>query len=211
MLRDAAIEAHNADSTKTWTMGHNHLSDMTEAEYKKMLGGRPSLPNSDAPEEVGATCVDNNGSCPGWAAGGECTRNPGYMIPNCKKSCGQCNPTPPAPTCTDLNNECSSWSQQGWCQRNTNSFMKTNCKKSCNNCTGPSPGPTPTPGNGVDWRNKGAVNAVKNQGSCGSCWSFSANMAMEGAHFVKTGSLLSFAEQQLVDCSKQNHGCSGGW
>jgi C1A family cysteine protease len=65
---------------------------------------------------------------------------------------------------------------------------------------------------GVDWRTKGIVNPVKNQEQCGSCWAFSAVAAMEGAYAQKTGSLKSFSEQQLVDCSKSfgNHGCQGG-
>lgn len=46
----------------------------------------------------------------------------------------------------------------------------------------------------VDWRTKGAVNAVQDQGQCGSCWAFSATAAMEGAHFLKTGKLLKLAE-----------------
>jgi C1A family cysteine protease len=62
----------------------------------------------------------------------------------------------------------------------------------------------------VNWVTKGGVTPVKNQASCGSCWSFSSTGAMEGAHFVAAGELLSFSEQQLVSCSKLNHACNGG-
>jgi len=64
----------------------------------------------------------------------------------------------------------------------------------------------------VDWRTKGAVNPIQNQGMCGSCWSFSATAAIEGANFLKNGTLKKFAEQQLVDCagSYGNYGCNGG-
>ncbi|CAF1633814.1 unnamed protein product [Adineta steineri] len=65
----------------------------------------------------------------------------------------------------------------------------------------------------VDWRNQNVVEAVKDQGSCGACWAFSAVGSIESAYAIKTGTLVSLSEQQLVDCSRRerNYGCGGGW
>ncbi len=66
--------------------------------------------------------------------------------------------------------------------------------------------------NSIDWRELGAVTSVKNQGQCGSCYSFSALQNIEGQWFLAGNELVSLSEQEIVSCDTTNfnNGCSGG-
>jgi len=73
-----------------------------------------------------------------------------------------------------------------------------------------------------DWRDKGVISPIKDQGGCGSCWAFSVIGNIESQYAITSGNnLTQFSEQIIVDCSKGcthvynqdvcNEGCGGGW
>ena len=61
----------------------------------------------------------------------------------------------------------------------------------------------------VDWREKGVVTPIKNQGHCGSCWTFSATETLESHVAIATGYLFTLSEQQFVSCVENPEECGG--
>lgn len=104
-------------------------------------------------------------------------------------------------------NQFSDLTPQEWKKLYVSGLIKGEKKSTCSSKTLPATSVT-----SVDWTTKGFVTPVKDQGQCGSCWSFSTTGAVEGAHFKATQKLVALSEQQLMDCSwgYGNLGCHGG-
>lgn len=62
----------------------------------------------------------------------------------------------------------------------------------------------------IDWSQMGAVNPVRDQGLCGSCWAIAAVQAVEAINFITTRYLFTFSVQQMIDCDEGDDGCIAG-
>jgi len=61
----------------------------------------------------------------------------------------------------------------------------------------------------IDWRDKGVVTSVKDQGQCGSCWSFGTTEVIESHFALSTGVLFDLSEQEILDCTPNPNDCGG--
>lgn len=61
-----------------------------------------------------------------------------------------------------------------------------------------------------DWRERGGVTPVKDQGQCGSCWAFASIGALEGCAVIHDLEVYDLSEQQMISCNPQGYGCDGG-
>lgn len=64
-----------------------------------------------------------------------------------------------------------------------------------------------------DWRDRGAVTKVKDQGTCGSCYAMAGIAAIESQYFIRHQRLVELSEQEVIDCAEAKHRanhCSGG-
>lgn len=61
-----------------------------------------------------------------------------------------------------------------------------------------------------DWRDKGYVGPIYDQGSCSSNWAFSTIGNLEALYAIEKGKYSAFSIQILIDCDTNDSGCYGG-
>ena len=109
------------------------------------------------------------------------------------------------------------FSAMTWEEFQDHFYLVENQRNADQNCSATRSSPLTEGGNDTapdtwNWQNHGGVSPVKDQGNCGSCWTFSTVGCLESAHLIKYGTLATYSEQQLVDCAGDfdNAGCNGG-
>ncbi|XP_076096845.1 uncharacterized protein LOC143067450 isoform X1 [Mytilus galloprovincialis] len=118
---------------EVWPCHNTYLKRcVTSRAQEQQQNIRTNCDGSTSGGGGGASCKDGHLNCHSWATNGECSRNPGYMLVNCKHSCNTCNGQG-STSCTDHHQFCHDWAGSGECSRNP-AYMNENCKKSCNRC-----------------------------------------------------------------------------
>jgi hypothetical protein len=116
---------------------HNHCRSLASL-ISYIKGYYCGVFKCDAVQELEASCMDAETSCPSWAKQGQCHANPKFMHTTCKRSCNLCG------ICKDNKASCATWAKTGSCKTNA-AFMDLYCRKSCSRCDAiTSPAVTPT-------------------------------------------------------------------
>ena len=118
--------------TKTTRRGNNYkfCSNINECGSTTTHDCDAKQTCIDTPGSYECVCLDQHVTCPEWQRGGECEKNPGWMLLNCKNSCKVCEHRA---ACANNNNICEFSQKQGECVKNPN-WMNVHCAKSCNKC-----------------------------------------------------------------------------
>lgn len=219
------VDDHNErfrSGLASFTMALNQWADLTESEYRGKLGfvdrdsanvatnqGTPSVP-APAPRMLGDPIADAMCQRFGIMCRASST---GVARPSSSSSSAASAPTarssssvPSAPSAQSSSTGSARSSSTGPVVNplpavSSSSASPATPAVSSTAAAGGSTG-APAPGaTSVDWRQYGYINPIKDQASCGSCWTFASTSSMEAAWAYKTGQLLSFSEQELLDCA----------